>query len=1003
MPQDTAAGGEPLTPQSRVEWANAHQQETITAQLWEALRGNESVQEEFARLKGLLEERQQSADCAALEASAAQASMQAQIDSLQSQLAQADSEKNAGASAQQAAIAECDALRKMRQLDGDALNKCELARQGMEADMETARDTLRDAKSEISSVQKQLDSSNKAALRMEDKVAALEAQLLSVQRERDDSKRELGKAEDVVSQLSGNLSSALDQAKTIGVALEGETREKHNISDERNTIASELRSAQDQARNEMIELAASKESLSSQLTRLSAEMNQMKLRGDNQDKLTADLKAKESELNEMKLQLKSQSHQSRSADEETIKLTAQLSQVRQQLGMTESSATDAAGEISQLQASVERQEILLTRARSDHVEDCANADQDKKVAFARCEADKAALRDQLASEAAQVQMLKSRVSEATAANRLTVEQWESKHRLQGADLRSMEIEVEDLKKRLVQITVEKERLEGRAGNAEEDCTTADRELRRLRQEVDEAQTLSKNTEQKYTLLLAQFETQHASLGSSNDLISQLTNDMNDVRAQMAQQARAHKQEVAIVRKEMAAEMQVCQQALEASKREMQTVEAGKIAANSQVASLKQQIVRLQSEIATLQAEQIASSVAVGDLKTQLNTTGENLEDTEQSLDDVNDTLSEVMSEKKRIEAQTSALQAEIAELSNLNNLHKQELNSMREQRYKEQGELTDTLQRNAGLGQQKDELGQALRAVHEEKESLSVQLEEAVDVVSGLHGKLQSERDSAQQLLQEHSQLKQLQGTTQQQLEKALEFSGKMRTQLTNAEAVRDEAMLAQQRSEMRLAGSELSIEEANHALQLAKQQVEHSRGECQMAEESYLQLKSEQEAHMKEILGEGPALLSAYESGAHLKEADRLHAEVQNALKEANALHLAQAEIEANLPAKRESQRHALGAQQRIVLQSTDSLTSSSHFSTVSTMPPASHVHHSANPHPSRSQRFLHQQTMQYPSNGAFGKQTGAFGKTLPIDPYLRHIGSSGQLAHVASASRPI
>jgi len=328
---------------------------------------------------------------------------------------------------------------------------------------------------------------------------------------------------------------------------------------------------------------------------------------------------------------------------------------------------------------------------------------------------------------------------------------------------------------------------------------------------------------------------------------------------------------------------------------------------------------------------------------------------------------------------------------------------MREQRYKEQGELTDTLQRNAGLGQQKDELGQALRAVHEEKESLSVQLEEAVDVVSGLHGKLQSERDSAQQLLQEHSQLKQLQGTTQQQLEKALEFSGKMRTQLTNAEAVRDEAMLAQQRSEMRLAGSELSIEEANHALQLAKQQVEHSRGECQMAEESYLQLKSEQEAHMKEILGEGPALLSAYESGAHLKEADRLHAEVQNALKEANALHLAQAEIEANLPAKRESQRHALGAQQRIVLQSTDSLTSSSHFSTVSTMPPASHVHHSANPHPSRSQRFLHQQTMQYPSNGAFGKQTGAFGKTLPIDPYLRHIGSSGQLAHVASASRPI
>ena len=110
-------------------------------------------------------------------------------------------------------------------------------------------------------------------------------------------------------------------------------------------------------------------------------------------------------------------------------------QVRQQLGMTESSATDAAGEVSQLQASVERLELLLTRARSDHVEDCANADQDKKVACARYEADKAVLRDQLASESVQVTMLKSRVSDAAAANRLTVEQWESKHRLQGADLR----------------------------------------------------------------------------------------------------------------------------------------------------------------------------------------------------------------------------------------------------------------------------------------------------------------------------------------------------------------------------------------------------------------------------------------------------------------------------------------------------------------------------------------------------------------------------------------
>jgi chromosome segregation ATPase len=872
--------------------------------------------------------------------------------------------------------AAADSMRQQKDSAVASLKQCEVARQAMEADMESACDTLREAKAEISSVQSQLDISNKAAQRLEDKVALLEAELLGARRERDEAKRELGKAEDVVSQLSGNLSSALNQARTIGVALEGETREKHNISDERNTIASELKNVQDQARAEMLELAASKESLSAQLTRVSAEFQQL------QTQAAADAAQANAQLAAVAQELQGRD--------------TELSKVSSALGSSQSSAMDAAKsaseQIAQLQASVERLENLLTRERSDHVAEYVRAEQEKQAVVARCDADKVALQDQLAAEAAQVQMLKTKASNAAAAERQAVEEWQSKHRLQGADLRSMEIEVDDLKKRLIAITVEKERLEGRAGNAEDDCTAADRELRRLRQEVDESQTLCKNTEQKYTLLLAQFETQHASLGTSNDLISQLTNDMNEVRAQMAQQARTHKQEVTLVRKEMAAEMHQCQEALEATKREMQAVETGKISANSQVASLQQQIVKFQSQIATLQAEDIANKVTVGDLKTQLATSRENLESTEQSLDQVNDTLTEVMQEKKQAESQIAGLDTKIEQLMELNESHMLELNSLREQRYKEQGELSDTLQRNAGLGQEKDQLGQALRAVNEEKESLTVQLDEAVDVVSGLHEKLQSERDSAQLLLNEHSQLKQLQGTTQQQLEQALEFSGKMRTQLQQAEAVRDEAMLAQQRVEMRLAGSELSIEEANHALQMAKQQVEHSRGECQVAEESYLQLKAEQEAHMKEMLGEAPAILSAYESGEHLKEADRLHAEVQNALKEANALHLAQAEIDANLPAKRESQRNALGAKQRVVLQSTDSLTSSSHFSTVSTMPPASHVHLSAQPHPSRSQRFLHQQAMQYPA-------TGAFGKTLPIDPYLRQIGSS----HVSSASRPI
>jgi len=320
-------------------------------------------------------------------------------------------------------------------------------------------------------------------------------------------------------------------------------------------------------------------------------------------------------------------------------------------------------------------------------------------------------------------------------------------------------------------------------------------------------------------------------------------------------------------------------------------------------------------------------------------------------------------------------------LTTLNKSLEQGYEAMREQRYTEQGELSDTLQRNAGLGQEKDSLGQALRMANEERESLTVQLDDAVDVVSGLHDTLRGERDSANQLLDEHSQLKQLQGSTQQQLEKALQFSGSMRTQLQGAEAVRDDALLAQQRSEMRLAGSELSIEEANHALELAGQQVEHSRGECQVAEDAYLQLKADQDAHMKEMLGEAPAILSAYESGKHLKEADRLHAEVQNALKDANALHFAQSEIDANLPAKRESYRTALGAKNRVVLQSTDSVGSSSRVSTISALAPTAHVHYPAQPHPSRSQRFLHQTAHHYPS-------TGQFGKTLPIDPFLARIG---------------
>lgn len=94
-----------------------------------------------------------------------------------------------------------------------------------------------------------------------------------------------------------------------------------------------------------------------------------------------------------------------------------------------------------------------------------------------------------------------------------------------------------------------------------------------------------------------------------------------------------------------------------------------------------------------------------------------------------------------------------------------------------------------------------LRLAQEEQESLSSQLDEAVDVVSGLHERLRSERDQASQLMSEHSELKALQERTHLELEKALAESRALQDDVIRAEEACNQAMVDCENAHHKLAG----------------------------------------------------------------------------------------------------------------------------------------------------------------------------------------------------------
>ena len=171
----------------------------------------------------------------------------------------------------------------------------------------------------------------------------------------------------------------------------------------------------------------------------------------------------------------------------------------------------------------------------------------------------------------------------------------------------------------------------------------------------------------------------------------------------------------------------------------------------------------------------------------------------------------------------------------------------------------------------------------------------------------------------------------------------------------------------MKLAGSELAVEEANAALAVATKQVEHSASQKKEAEEQLLEEREKQEAHMAELLGNAPVTLSAYEQGKHLEEADKLRAQVHAAVQAADSAVQARAQIDAEFATRREQHLQKHGGSASRTLE---------------------RVHYPPFPQPSRAQRFTHQSAMHLP-------KTGAFGHAIPIDPYLSRIGGA--------ATRPV
>jgi len=772
----------------------------------------------------------------------------------------------------------------------------------MEADMAQAGEKLKMAKTEFEKVQLEYESFQAKAVKVEQALQAAKDEAKAATRGANEYRRQLEESE-----------------RARAVAEEQCQSYEEQMGSMKSSLERSVQAAIEEGERKLSSVKADGEQ------KLSSALSQAR-------KITSQLDEKESLANrhlkgknEVSDQL--QDVQTRAA-QEMGQLQNMIVEARVQIDAREKAERDLKAEAQKQAAEAQAREDALTREV-----DALKADIDKARGMAdkyhsdglsasellqsletQFRADKAALQVKIDDAKAARARDAALASEAQGGLQRNIAVLEGKIREKNAQLADQEKKLKDLVGDMSQSSASASELQRRLTAmvalreaAEEKIKEAQSEVDYMKGEVAEAAQAVEAKDAELSDKIAETQVALRDAANSKTLhkkteqgLSALKEECSATSAKLLGQARDHKEELD----------------------NMSTLhESEKDEIHKQMQATAEELLQLNDKYQTARAGMQTHERRAGELTFNLKSAHDELKDVKADLDDVQgelvgtrEDLAECMDALASCQKQLAALTKSAAMLEEIKNQAVQRVAELeldvetREKRAdfaevemeRLQEDLVKSLQANRVYSKKQEELGGEVLVKRMETQEANLQLDEAVGIVAKLHEKLKEERENANGLLAEHERLKQLQDRTRGELEKALNETEVLENLNEVTMGRYEGALLECDRTQGELASSQLEVTQAQKVLRLAQDEFEALRNQRNYAEDKYLSLKDEGERHMREIMGAGEIMLTRYESGDFLSEADKLAKETAAALAEANSIASSRSKRQEDFPEQR-------------------------------------------------------------------------------------------------------
>jgi chromosome segregation ATPase len=937
---------EGLSPRSRAarrtEWAADTAKGTLAGQLFEAVKELDG----FSELNQAVAELQREKEAHRLEAAehrVAIAQLQAELAAEREAHAESrntfaedlQSEKGAHEVSKRGHEQTMSNLAQTRAEAKAAEEAALLKRRAMESDMESAREKLKLAKSEFEKVQLEMETAAAKALKLERALAAAQEETKAAREETKEAKRETAEErhhKEVAEATCKRQKRDMDDMKaSLEAALE---KQKRDMNDMKSSLESALESAVvqgekklstalDQARkiteerDEKSQLAQNyrgekvkvEESLAEVQERASQKMKELQGLVVEARQQLEDGKRREGKLGDRIASL-----------EADLQKAQRLASKYQADGVSASDLLEALearfnAETKRLQAAIDDEQRAAKSAAAKAASSAASAQQsfDREITELqeRLKEKNALLKQQesqLTALSGDISKTRSRLDESnrehelTAAElkqqaALTAAELKKKHELTAAELKQ---QAADLERRLAAMTALRDTAEQKLQDEKHRQTYFDQEIAALKELLKEAEAETEEKDIECRRAVKEVSETRALLERTEAGLKQLREQSENSRTQMRAQVRDHSSELDNMKELSEQEKDELQKQMQATANELLQLNEkyreskfGKQQVEEQLAEAVYELQRANEDLKDKRAELVEVSQDLDTKKDVLATTSENLEVTTRAFNKLKKEKSLVEEVKNQAVARVAELELDVETREKRAEFAEAEMERLQE-------DLVASLQANRVYSKRQEELGQEVVVKRMETQEANVQLDEAVGIVSKLHERLKEEREQANALLSEHEKLKLLQDRTRKEMEKAFNDVEKLEGMNEVTMQRYEGAILDHEKTQAQLAASRLEVVQAKKVLRLAQGEFDQLRDQRNSAEDKYIALKEAGEAHMREIVGAGEVMLSRYENGDFLSEADKCARQVQMALQEANAIAENRSKMSEDFPQQR-------------------------------------------------------------------------------------------------------